>query len=150
MNLLDDTTGDGRFGEAGGSDVLWIDGDSSTNASITIDSLGSLVASDLGVDTLDVSDQANAQSAISDIDTALDSVNTTRANMGATVNRLDHAINNLLVSGTNQQAAESIIRDVDFALETTQFTRNQILAQSGTAMLAQANQMPQNVLQLLG
>jgi flagellin len=72
-----------------------------------------------------------------------------RSNMGAYVNRLQDAINNLNVSNTNQQAAESQIRDVDFASETSKFTRDQILAQSGTAMLAQANSVPQSVLSLL-
>jgi len=69
--------------------------------------------------------------------------------MGAYINRLEHAINNLNVSNTNQQSAESIIRDVDFASETSKYTRNQILTQSGTAMLAQANAVPQSVLSLL-
>ena len=72
-----------------------------------------------------------------------------RSNLGAYVNRLEHAINNLNVSNTNQQAAESTIRDVDFASETANFTKNQILMQSGTAMLAQANSMPSTVLTLL-
>jgi len=69
--------------------------------------------------------------------------------MGAFINRLEHAINNLTVSNTNQQSAESLIRDVDFASESSIFTKNQILMQSGTAMLAQANQVTQNVLSLL-
>jgi flagellin len=73
-----------------------------------------------------------------------------RSNMGAFVNRIEHAINNLTISNTNQQAAESLIRDVDFAHETARFTRNQILTQSATAMLSQANMVPQSVLQLLG
>ena len=73
-----------------------------------------------------------------------------RSNLGAFVNRLEHAINNLSVSNTNQQAAESLIRDVDFAQETTKFTKNQILTQSATAMLAQANTQSQGVLALLG
>jgi flagellin len=72
-----------------------------------------------------------------------------RANTGAFVNRLEHAVNNLLVSQTNQQAAESLIRDVDFAEETSDFTKNQILSQSAAAMLSQANAIPQSVLTLL-
>jgi len=87
--------------------------------------------------------------AISEIDSALNSVNSIRANLGAYINRLEHAINNLNVSNTNQQAAESSIRDVDFASETSQYTKNQILMQSGTAMLAQANALPSTVLTLL-
>jgi flagellin len=88
-------------------------------------------------------------SAISALDFAINSVNTMRSDMGAYINRLEHAINNLAISNTNQQSAESLIRDVDFATETSQFTRNQILTQSATAMLAQANQLPQSVLTLL-
>ena len=93
--------------------------------------------------------QISATNAISSLDAAINSVNTMRSNMGAYVNRLEHAINNLNVSNTNQQAAESQIRDVDFASETATYTRNQILMQSATAMLAQANAVPQSVLTLL-
>jgi len=95
-----------------------------------------------------VSDQATAVTAISALDIAINSVNTMRANIGAFVNRLEHAINNLNVSNTNQQAAESKIRDVDFASETSNYTKNQILTQSATAMLAQANALPSSVLAL--
>jgi len=66
------------------------------------------------------------------------------------VNRLEHAINNIINQEHNNQAAESQIRDTDYAVETATFTKNQILMQSATAMLAQANQVPQNVLSLLG
>jgi flagellin len=72
-----------------------------------------------------------------------------RSDIGAYVNRLEHAVNNLIVSESNQQAAESQIRDVDFAQETTQFVRNQILTQSAMAMLSQANMVPSTVLGLL-
>lgn len=93
--------------------------------------------------------QANATAAISTIDSALRSVNELRADLGALVNRLEHALINQENQEQNMQAAESVIRDTDFALETTKFTRNQILSQSSTAMLAQANTVPQTVLQLL-
>jgi flagellin len=93
--------------------------------------------------------QVASVSAISALDDAINSVNTMRSDMGAFINRLEHAINNLSISNTNQQSAESLIRDVDFANETSHFTRNQILTQSATAMLAQANQIPQGVLSLL-
>ncbi len=93
--------------------------------------------------------QSDAVNAVMNIDESIDSVNMMRSNMGAFINRLDHAINNLTVSNTNQQSAESLIRDVDFANESATFTKNQILMQSGTAMLAQANQTSQNVLSLL-
>jgi flagellin len=101
------------------------------------------------VSTIDLTSQTSAADAIGILDGAIDDVNTMRSDMGAYVNRLEHAINNLDVSNSNQQAAESLIRDVDFASETSDFTKNQILTQSATAMLAQANQVPQGVLQLL-
>jgi flagellin len=100
---------------------------------------------------LDVStDAAAASTAITTIDTAIKSVSTERSNLGATQNRLEHTINNLTTTSENLSAAESRIRDVDMAKEMMNFTKNNILNQASTAMLAQANQMPQSVLQLLG
>jgi flagellin len=93
--------------------------------------------------------QTDATAAISTLDEALSSVNALRANLGAIVNRLEHALTNQENQETNMQAAESVIRDTDFAQETTLYTRNQILTQSATAMLSQANTAPQNVLSLL-
>jgi flagellin-like hook-associated protein FlgL len=81
--------------------------------------------------------------------TGLKRVNTMRAEIGAMTNRLQDAVNNDQTGAANQQAAESQIRDVDFASETASFTKEQILTQSATAMLAQANSVPQSVLQLL-
>jgi flagellin len=81
--------------------------------------------------------------------TGLKRVNEMRAYIGAMTNRLEHNVNNLMNQANNTQAAESVIRDVDFAKETATFTKNQILTQSATAMLAQANSVTQNVLQLL-
>jgi len=91
----------------------------------------------------------NATSAIDVIDNAITSVSTTRANLGAYQNRFDHTISNLSVTSQNLSASESRIRDTDMASEMVNFTRAQILTQAGTAMLAQANQAPQQVLQLL-
>ncbi len=88
--------------------------------------------------------------AIDAIDAALEQVSSQRSLLGAVQNRLEHTIANLGVTMENLQAAESRIRDVDMAQEMTQFTKNQILMQSATAMLAQANMKPQAVLQLLG
>jgi flagellin len=82
--------------------------------------------------------------------TGLTRVNHMRANIGAMINRLDHASNNLLNQISNTQSAESLIRDVDFASESALFSKNQILTQSSTSMLAQSNMLPQSVLQLLG
>ncbi|MDD5674672.1 MAG: flagellin [Chitinivibrionales bacterium] len=139
----------GFSGAAGGGSALWIDGNHNRGFdSITI-SIDTLTSAAIGVSALVLTDQANAANSISSLDAAINSVNTMRSNMGAFINRLDHAINNLNISNTNQQSAESLIRDVDFASETAQYTRNQILTQSGTAMLAQANTLPQSVLQLL-
>ncbi|MGN6612424.1 MAG: flagellin, partial [Angustibacter sp.] len=80
---------------------------------------------------------------------AITAVSTTRGNLGAIQNRFEHTINNLNVAVENLSASESRIRDTDMAQEMVQFTRNQILTQAGTAMLGQANQAPQSVLQLL-
>ena len=80
------------------------------------------------------------------IDDAINNVSGYRAELGALQNRLEHSIANLQITAENLQAAESRIRDVDMAQEMTQFTRSQILMQSGTAMLAQANMMPQAIL----
>ena len=92
---------------------------------------------------------ANAQSAITTITTQITSVSTARANLGAYQNRFEHTINNLNVAVENLSASESRIRDTDMATEMMSFTRSQILSQAGTAMLAQANQASQGVLQLL-
>ena len=91
-----------------------------------------------------------AKAAISAIDTAIQTVSTTRANLGAIQNRFEHTIANLNVTVENLSASESRIRDTDMAAEMTEFTRTQILTQAGTAMLAQANQAPQGILKLLG
>lgn len=152
MELISDNAG--RFGSTGATDntVFWIDaGDTvgTDSITITIDTMtvASLSAS-LATDVL--TDQSGATDSITSIDAAINSVNSNRANIGAYINRLEHAVNNLMVSQTNQAAAESLIRDVDFAQETTQFTRSQILVQSGTAMLAQSNMAPKNILALVG
>ncbi|HQF54310.1 MAG TPA: flagellin [Fibrobacteria bacterium] len=96
-----------------------------------------------------VSSQSAAQSAISSIDSILASVLSLRSNIGSTMNRLDATVSNLGNMITNLTDAESRIRDTDFAQETMQFTRNQILTQSATAMMSQANQLPSGVLNLL-
>ncbi|MBN1760713.1 MAG: hypothetical protein JW863_20460, partial [Chitinispirillaceae bacterium] len=145
----------GLGGTGGTGSALWIDANDTVgqdSITITIDTLSTTALSVNGADNLGTSTLTSQTAAVASIvalDESIDSVNTMRSNMGAFINRLDHAINNLMISNTNQQAAESLIRDVDFAEETTQFTRNQILTQSGTAMLSQANMLPQGVLQLL-
>lgn len=93
---------------------------------------------------------ADPAQALTDIDAAISTVSNQRANLGALQNRLEHTINNLGVAAENLSASESRIRDVDMAAEMLALTRNQILTQAGTAMLAQANLKPQSVLALLG
>ena len=107
-------------------------------------------ASDLGMSGIAVSSAASASAAIASLDAAITSVTTDRATLGAIQNRLEQTINRLGLTSENLQAAESRIRDADLALETIDFTKNQILQQSGTAMLSQANLAPQSVLSLLG
>ena len=99
---------------------------------------------------LDLSDSAGATAALGVIDGQIEAVSTGRAALGAYQNRLDHTINNLNVTVENLTASESRIRDTDMAMEMTNLTRNQILSQAGTAMLAQANSSSQLVLRLLG
>lgn len=105
-------------------------------------------ATGLSVDALDVTVDAGA--AITSLDAAIESVSNARATFGAQQNRLEHTINNLSTTSENLTEANSRIRDVDMAEEMMEFTKNNILSQASTAMLAQANQMPQGVLQLLG
>lgn len=103
----------------------------------------------LGISGIDCSTQEGANKAIATIDAALNSVSGTRADLGALQNRLEHTINSLGVASENLTAAESRIRDVDMAKEMMNFTKTQILSQAAQAMLAQANTLPQGVLQLL-
>jgi flagellin len=150
MTLLDGQSG--SFGVSGGSSsVLHIGAGSNASVdqlSITVNAM-TLGALGLNSTTTSVSTSSTALTSLSLIDTAIKSVNTMRSDMGAYVNRLEFAISNLGNQIYNTQDAESRIRDVDFAKETTEFTRAQILTQSATSMLAQANQVPQGVLSLL-
>ena len=98
---------------------------------------------------IDISSQSGANTAITSVDAALAQINQSRANVGALQSRLDLTIQSLQTAALNQTAAESRIRDADFAFETARFTRNQILVQAGTAILAQANSSTQIALQLL-
>jgi flagellin len=99
------------------------------------------------VGSVDVS--ADADSAIGVIDNAIDDVSSVRSTLGATQNRLEHTVANLSVAVENLTASESRVRDTDMAAEMVEFTRHQIMVQAGTAMLAQANQVPASVLSLL-
>jgi flagellin len=113
---------------------------------LTINDMGS---DGIGVDNLNVETQAGSETSIETIDAAIDLVNAERAALGALTNRFEATINNLTTTSENTSAAESRIRDVDMAKEMMNFTKNNILSQAAQAMLAQANQLPQGVLQLL-
>jgi flagellin len=115
-----------------------------TFSTVSTSSLGAATTDISGIDV-----DGAAAAAINVIDTAIASVSSERANLGANQNRLEHTIKNLSVSSENLSAAESRIRDTDMASEMVNFTRNQIMQQAGTSMLAQANQVPQSVLSLL-
>ena len=111
--------------------------------------IGNMSADALGVTRVIVTDRISAARAISILDNAIAKVSTQRAKIGAFQNSLEHTVTNLTTTGTNLTAAESRIRDADMSQEMLNFTKLQILSQSGTAMLAQANQLPQTVLSLI-
>jgi flagellin len=113
---------------------------------MSIEDMGS---ASLGVSGVDITSASKATSAITTIDKAIEDVSAERSKLGAYQNRLEHTIKNLDTSAENLQASESRIRDVDMAKEMMSFTKQNILMQAATAMLAQANQAPQGVLQLL-
>ena len=140
-NLLDGTAGTMNFQVGAAGDV---------NSRIAVDLTSAnvnAVVTTMGA--LDFTDHTTSQAAITAVDTAIGSISTARADLGAVQNRFEHTINNLNVAVENLSASESRIRDTDMASEMMNFTRSQILSQAGTAMLAQANQAPQGVLQLL-
>ncbi|MBP2636926.1 MAG: fliC [Firmicutes bacterium] len=112
-------------------------------------SMKDMRAEAIGVDDIDISTKFGAQTAIETVNNAITKVSSQRSSLGAIQNRLEHTINNLGTASENLTAAESRIRDVDMAKEMMNFQKNNILQQAATAMLAQANQQPQNVLQLL-
>jgi len=103
----------------------------------------------LGVIDVNMITQEDANNAIKTIDSALEGVSSERAKYGAMQNRLEHTINNLRVSSENLQAAESRIRDADMASEMVKLSKDRIISEAGTAMLAQANVTPQSILQLI-
>ena len=124
-------------------------GDTSADFNQMTVSVSDMHTDALGIADIDISTQAGAKAAVDKIKSAINSVSSTRGDLGAIQNRLEHTINNLSVTAENMTAAESRIRDVDMANEMMAYTKNNILVQSSQAMLAQANQLPQGVLQLL-
>ncbi|MCW2279463.1 flagellin [Heliophilum fasciatum] len=113
---------------------------------ITIDDV---TTANLKINNIDVSNNTNAGNAITSIADAITAISTQRSKLGALQNRMEHTVNNLKSFNQNLTASESRIRDADMALEMANFTKNNIISQAATAMLAQANQLPQGILQLL-
>ena len=129
------------------SDIITTDGGISANITgLTLTSLRSIVSADSNGDKLT---QTAAQTMMSKIDNALNSLNKWRANFGSTQNQLESATRNMMTQVTNIKAAESVIRDVDYAEESANFNKYNIIAQAGTYAMSQANQVQQNVLKLL-
>jgi flagellin len=126
------------------------EGNAGNQVQVTV---GVLDATSLGgsnLTTLDVTDAANARTSIEAVDAAIAAVSTSRGSLGSVQNRFESTIRNLQVTTENLSASESRIRDTDMASEMVNFTKSQILQQAGTAMLGQANAIPQSVLRLLG
>ena len=144
---------DGSLAAGAGSVVIQIGIQSTTDDRIDLNAAVDLAAVDaitLAIDTLDVLTATTSLAALSALDLAIATVTDGRGRLGAVQNRLVHTVANLAITAENLQSAESQIRDADYAVEISEFTRNQILVQASTAILAQANLVPQTVLQLLG
>lgn len=139
----------GTTTKAKGASLTLQIGDTSADFNQMTVSVGDMHTAALGIADIDISTQEGAKTAVDKIKSAINSVSSTRGDLGAIQNRLEHTINNLSVTAENMTAAESRIRDVDMANEMMAYTKNNILVQSSQAMLAQANQLPQGVLQLL-
>ena len=142
--------GDVTLTKAGGEALSLQIGDDGNDYNQIDVGVASMKAEDLGVKGLDISTKDNAKAAIDGVVAIINSVSSTRGKLGAIQNRLEHTTNNLSVMAENIQDAESNIRDTDVADEMMAYTKNNILIQSAQAMLAQANTIPQGVLQLLG
>ena len=140
---------DGGMATAKGGLTLQI-GDTADDYNRMDVQIGDMHVSALGIDDLDISTPEGAKEAIDKIKSAINNVSSVRGDLGAIQNRLEHTANNLSVMAENIQDAESTIRDTDVAEEMMAYTKNNILIQSAQAMLAQANAVPQGVLQLLG
>lgn len=141
--LLDGSTSSVIFQVgANGGETITLDLQAALATSLEIAGMASLAGADTAMNSTAAANLASVQAAIN-------KVSQIRSDLGAVQNRLEHTINNLGTTSENLQAAESRIRDVDMAKEMSEFTKNNILQQAATAMLAQANQQPQGVLQLL-
>ncbi|HEX3039269.1 MAG TPA: flagellin [Caproiciproducens sp.] len=132
-----------------GSKLTFQIGDSTASDQQVSLSVGNMSSKGLGLSNISVLTQGDAKNAIDTISNAINSVSTTRADLGALQNRLEHTVNNLGTTSENLTSAESRIRDVDMAKEMMDFTKNQVLVSAAQSMLSQANTQPQNVLKLL-
>ncbi len=137
-------------GAAGGGSTFTLQiGDTADSYNQLTFTINSMTSTAIGVGSVDISTLKGAQNAIATVKTAIDTVSTQRAELGAIQNRLEYTINNLDTSSENIQAANSRIRDTDMAKMMMEYTKVNVVTQSAQAMLAQANQQPQSVLQLL-
>jgi len=158
IRLLDSniapTMGESIFVEKGtppgfSGDQIWCDANGRKDVDSIAVKYNAVSIVSMSMSNSNIANATSAQHAITELDVAISRVSEMRADIGAYVNRLETTVNNLVVSAANQQAAESQIRDTDFASQSSNFTKNQILVQSATAMLSQANGISQNVLTLL-
>lgn len=148
-NIMKNTKFNGITLLNGSTDVTLQIGQESTQTLKLTAASFSLTAVQSAVSNFDLKTAADATTALADVETHINSVSAARSYLGAYQNRLENTINNLDITSENLTAAESRIRDVDMAKEQMKFTKNNILTQASQAMLAQANQLPQGVLQLL-
>ena len=152
IDRIANTTEFGGFKLLNGSTsalTMYIGFKNTSNDQLSVSLMSLTTVSGLQLSSGILATQTGALSAIDTISTALKAINDARAVYGASTNRLSAALSNLQVTFTNYQAAESRIRDADFAYETAQYTKNQIMVQAGTSVLAQANTLPQSALTLL-
>jgi flagellin len=133
--------GNAIIGAGAGAQVFQVGANNGDTLTITTSAITTV--------TGDLTTAANASTAVAALDTKLDAITTNRATYGAVISRFEFAVSNLQITGENQSAARGRIMDADFATETANLSRSQILQQAGTAMVSQANQLPQQVLQLL-
>lgn len=155
QRVLAGTTFNGKaiLGANAGAQLFQIGANTTANDSVTVTTVDMTASTDITAVTSDVIDNtktaADLKTTIDNIDTAINNVSSERATLGAAQNRFEAVISNLMVSVENQSSARSRIMDADYASETANLSRSQILQQAGSAMISQANQMPQQVLSLL-
>jgi flagellin len=132
-----------------GSFVFQAGASSGQTVTVTIDNMSLSSGSTVAIASADITEVPMATAALANIESALQAINTQRANIGAGINRMEYAVDNLANVSSNATQSRSTIMDTDYATATTQLAKTQIIQQAATAMLAQANQQPQSVMQLL-